>query len=70
MGADDLSSFCSFLTISDVVFSMGDWKLVVLMTQSHAQVMPPRNCIAKVASLRFYPHHNEIIGVGFVNDGV
>ncbi len=62
MGAEIPSSAQVDCGVHGRFFSAGSCVLAILATQSHAQVMPPCNCVAN--SVRLAVEYREIVATG------
>ena len=58
MSAEELPLLRCFCPVGYIFFTLGSGKLTILVSQSHAQVISPCNCVAKTASS---PQHGAII---------
>jgi len=63
MTAEELPSSRCFCAVGDIFFSAGSGELMILASQSHAQVISPCDCIAKTASSPQQWGDNNITGV-------
>ena len=63
MSAEELPSLRCFCAVGDIFFTLGSSKLAILVSQSHAQVISPCDCVAKTASSPQQWGDNNIAGV-------